>query len=151
MPPEKGDYMIPATESNELNMDLDPQFTPGSDNPTNSSAPRMQSNLRMFPPPIFSRQAIPQGYKYAKLSNYTLFFHLRFSYKSNPTSVLSSTVDEETGEEKKRLINRMRWKGYGPTVLTFADETVDPILSMDGQQFNEQNRFQQDQHPTSKN
>lgn len=38
----------------------------------------------------------------------------------------STTLDEETGEEKKRMINRMRWKGYGPASIMFADEIVKP-------------------------
>ena len=36
----------------------------------------------------------------------------------------STTIDEETGEEKKRMINRMRWKGYGPASIMFSDENV---------------------------
>lgn len=46
------------------------------------------------------------------------------SYKSNPASVVTTVVDEETGEEKKRLINRMRWKGYGPISISFFDPGV---------------------------
>jgi hypothetical protein len=38
--------------------------------------------------------------------------------------MVSTTVDEETGEEKKRLINRMRWKGYGPASIMFTDPMV---------------------------
>ena len=38
--------------------------------------------------------------------------------------MISTTVDEETGEERKRLINRMRWKGYGPASIMFADAQV---------------------------
>ena len=38
----------------------------------------------------------------------------------------STTLDEETGEEKIRMINRMRWKGYGPASIMFADENVKP-------------------------
>ncbi|KAG5219909.1 tau of transcription factor TFIIIC [Salix suchowensis] len=66
------------------------------------------SNLRMFPPPVFSRQLIP----------------INYGYKANPASVVSSVVDEKTGEEKKRLINRMRWKGLGPASIMFQDEKV---------------------------
>ena len=55
IPPEKEDYTIPApgiyTESN-----LDPQLSGESSN-------NFISNLRMFPPPIFSRQAIPHLYQ----------------------------------------------------------------------------------------
>jgi len=42
--------------------------------------------------------------------------------------MISTTVDEETGEERKRLINRMRWKGYGPASIMFADVHVLPFL-----------------------
>lgn len=38
--------------------------------------------------------------------------------------MVSTTVDEGTGEEKKRLINRMRWKGYGPASIMFTDANV---------------------------
>lgn len=38
--------------------------------------------------------------------------------------MVSTSVDEETGEEKKRLINRMRWKGYGPASIMFTDANV---------------------------
>jgi general transcription factor 3C polypeptide 5 (transcription factor C subunit 1) len=40
--------------------------------------------------------------------------------------MVSTTVDEETGEEKKRLINKMRWKGYGPASIMFVDNYVCP-------------------------
>lgn len=46
------------------------------------------------------------------------------SYKANTASVETIVVDEETGEEKKRLINRMRWKGFGPIAISYADKTV---------------------------
>lgn len=38
--------------------------------------------------------------------------------------MVSTTVDEQTGEEKKRLINRMRWKGCGPASIMFSDANV---------------------------
>lgn len=50
------------------------------------------------------------------------------SYKANPASVVSTVVDEKTGEEKKRLINRMRWKGLGPASIMFQDEKVSYIV-----------------------
>lgn len=49
---------------------------------------------------------------------------LRRSFKANPASIVSTTVDDETGEEKKRMINRMRWKGYGPATIMFSDSHV---------------------------
>jgi len=39
---------------------------------------------------------------------------------STPTTV----VDEKTGEEKERLINKGRWKGYGPTSVSFSEKGV---------------------------
>ena len=36
------------------------------------------------------------------------------SYKANTSSIITAVIDEDTGEEKKRLINSTRWKGYGP-------------------------------------
>ena len=38
--------------------------------------------------------------------------------------MVSISVDEGTGEEKKRLINKMRWKGYGPAAIMFSDPHV---------------------------
>lgn len=46
------------------------------------------------------------------------------SFKPNPSSMVSTTIDEETGEEKKRLINKGRWKGYGPASIMFTDPAV---------------------------
>ena len=46
------------------------------------------------------------------------------SYKANTASVETIVVDEETGEEKKRLINRMRWKGLGPISVAYTEKTV---------------------------
>ncbi|KAF8974777.1 RNA polymerase III transcription factor IIIC subunit-domain-containing protein [Flammula alnicola] len=93
-----------------VNMDVDPNLDPQlldisqiPDSHTASlSSPK---DLRLFPPPLFSRQTIPQGY----------------NFKANTASMISTTVDEETGEERKRMINRMRWKGYGPASIMFSD------------------------------
>ncbi|KAK0206225.1 RNA polymerase III transcription factor IIIC subunit-domain-containing protein [Desarmillaria ectypa] len=121
-PEEKADYMVPANPSTpssphlpppsstsdpDFEMNLDPQLLDVS-KPAPASNSDMRSNLRLFPPPIFSRQSIPQVY----------------NFKANTASIVSTTVDEETGEEKKRLINRMRWKGYGPATISFNDTTV---------------------------
>jgi general transcription factor 3C polypeptide 5 (transcription factor C subunit 1) len=46
------------------------------------------------------------------------------SFKANPASVVTTVTDTETGEEKKRYINRMRWKGLGPASINFADKGV---------------------------
>ncbi|KAG5643766.1 hypothetical protein DXG03_009645 [Asterophora parasitica] len=109
MPEEKADYMIPNSSEADMDVDanLDPQLTGTSSPPSRPEGTRaaMISNLRLFPPPLFSRQTIPQAY----------------NFKSNTASMMSTSVDEETGEEKKRLINRMRWKGYGPASIMFTD------------------------------
>ncbi|KAJ4491971.1 hypothetical protein C8J55DRAFT_556257 [Lentinula edodes] len=73
-----------------------------------SSNQALRSNLRLFPPPIFSRQGIAQSYKL---------------FKGNPASIVSTVVNEETGE-KRRMINRMRWKGYDPATIAFSDPTA---------------------------
>ncbi|KAK2459705.1 hypothetical protein APHAL10511_008350 [Amanita phalloides] len=67
-----------------------------------------QSNIRLFPPPIFSRQTIPQGY----------------NFRANVASVKSITLNEEAGEEKVRLINNMRWRGFGPVTIMFSDSQI---------------------------
>ncbi|KAF9514110.1 hypothetical protein BS47DRAFT_1343430 [Hydnum rufescens UP504] len=65
-----------------------------------------RSNLRMFPPPLFSRQGIQQNY----------------NYKQNPVSVPQTVVDEETGVEKQRLVNKHRWKGLAMIFISGDDE-----------------------------
>lgn len=47
-----------------------------------------------------------------------------FSFKANPVSVVATSIDEETGEEKKRLINKMRWQGYGPASILYSEKEV---------------------------
>ncbi|KAJ7499127.1 RNA polymerase III transcription factor IIIC subunit-domain-containing protein [Mycena latifolia] len=111
IPPEKADYMVPATASSsqgtDIDMNLDPELT-GIPLPEPDPDQPMRSNLRLFPPPLFSRQTLPQSY----------------NFKPNPASMVSTTVNEETGEEKKRLINKMRWKGYGPLSISFSERQV---------------------------
>ena len=59
---ENKGHKPPATTSNKLaDVNLDPQLLGISDTPDNNQA--AQNCLRLFPPPLFSRQAIPQGYK----------------------------------------------------------------------------------------
>ncbi|THV03289.1 hypothetical protein K435DRAFT_715662, partial [Dendrothele bispora CBS 962.96] len=134
IPPEKEDYIIATEEeassshSNpprpDFEMNLDPQLLTeqngiptaqaSTSNEASNEVPPLRtakaskSNLRLFPPPLFSRQTIAQGY----------------NFKANPASIVSTIVDSETGEERKRFINRMRWKGYGPATIAFADTTV---------------------------
>lgn len=42
--------------------------------------------------------------------------------------MVATVVNEETGEERKRLINKGRWKGYGPATVTFGDLNVGSCL-----------------------
>ncbi|VDC06134.1 unnamed protein product [Peniophora sp. CBMAI 1063] len=101
IPPEQEDYII--TESADaMDIDIDPALL--GDQPP----PKTKSNARLFPPPLFTRQGITQNY----------------GFKANPMSVPTTVVDEETGEEKKRLINKMRWKGYGPATVMYGDAEV---------------------------
>ena len=76
IPEEKEDYLIPADPV------LDPQLS--TDPPTSQAGPSAaRSNLRLFPPPLFSRQGIPQNYKYA-LSIF--FFAVRRRFICHPVS-----------------------------------------------------------------
>ena len=62
IPKEDKGHKPSATILNEpTDMNLDPQLLGISDVPDNHQA--ALSGLRLFPPPLFSRQAIPQGYK----------------------------------------------------------------------------------------
>ncbi|EKM59615.1 uncharacterized protein PHACADRAFT_205839 [Phanerochaete carnosa HHB-10118-sp] len=114
IPEEKEDYtMVEETTPMEADMDphIDPQLVGSSPKATGSG---VKSNLRLPPPPLFSRQAVPHLYK---LSHYGI-------YKANPASIEVSVVDEATGEVKQRLLNRMRWKGIGSTAIDFSDKNV---------------------------
>ncbi|KAF8901692.1 RNA polymerase III transcription factor IIIC subunit-domain-containing protein [Gymnopilus junonius] len=112
-------YTIPAESSkasqsprtspeNDIDMNLDPQLLSASQLAKARASIHPESALRLFPPPLFSRQTIPQGY----------------NFKANTASMETTVVDEETGQERKRMINRMRWKGYGPACIMFSDNHV---------------------------
>src|SRR6266404_3089652 len=58
-PQEREDYTIDDPSSMEV--DIDPQLVRRVHPEAQLSTQR--SNLRLFPPPIFSRQGIPQNYK----------------------------------------------------------------------------------------
>ncbi|KZS98062.1 hypothetical protein SISNIDRAFT_405697 [Sistotremastrum niveocremeum HHB9708] len=96
--PEKEDYYVEESAQE-----------PDEDGDIQMGEPSKRSNLRLFPPPIFGRQTIAQVY----------------NFKANPGSIETSIVDEETGEERKRLINRSRWKGFAPVSIGFWDPTPD--------------------------
>ncbi|KAH8106055.1 RNA polymerase III transcription factor IIIC subunit-domain-containing protein [Cristinia sonorae] len=121
IPEEKEDYLIPKpTSTAETDMVIDPQLLSDSQQ-TESTAVEMKSNIRLFPPPLFSRQSVPHNY----------------NFKANTASIVSTTLDESTGEEKKRLINRMRWKGYGPASVYYTDKDVPttPTAAVEEQRF----------------
>lgn len=50
----------PAAATTDVGMDIDPELLGGSAQTPNSVH---LVGLRLFPPPVFSRQTIPQGYK----------------------------------------------------------------------------------------
>ncbi|KAI0698905.1 RNA polymerase III transcription factor IIIC subunit-domain-containing protein [Cytidiella melzeri] len=104
IPEEQEDYTVTENQD-ETDMDIDPQLMGPHEA---STGVKVKSNLRLPPPPIFSRQGVPQLY----------------NYKTNPASVVTTVIDEETGEEKKRLINRMRWQGFGPIAINFSEKSV---------------------------
>ena len=57
----KGHKPPPVTSLNKpADVNLDPQLLGISNTPDNHTA---HGGLRLFPPPLFSRQAVPQGYK----------------------------------------------------------------------------------------
>ena len=129
-PQETEDYT--TDDPSAMDVDIDPQLV-GRAHPEDQHSSQ-RSNLRLFPPPIFSRQGIPQNYKCvpslrSATRSDTLFYLLRpcfglFSFKPNPMSTPTTVVDEKTGEEKERLINKGRWKGYGPTSVSFVEKGV---------------------------
>lgn len=55
IPEEKEDYVISSSAGDGTS--VDPSLA------KHSGLPAARSNLRLFPPPIFSRQGIPQNYK----------------------------------------------------------------------------------------
>lgn len=73
VPPEEEDYTISETEADPSAMDIDPQLL--GKNHATDTAPRARSNLRLFPPPLFSRQGIPQNYKSVISSPCTLAYN----------------------------------------------------------------------------
>lgn len=125
--PEKEDYLVPVdipVTTSQMEVDVDLSLLSG---PATGSQDqhKMKSNLRVFPPPLFSRQGISLNYKSVYLST-ALVWLLTYctSFKANSASVPITTVDEKTGEEKTRLINRMRWKGLSPVSISYHDEGV---------------------------
>jgi hypothetical protein len=57
--PKENKFYEPVLSNKPPDVNLDPQLL-GIDTANHQAA---SSSLRLFPPPLFSRQAIPQGYK----------------------------------------------------------------------------------------
>jgi hypothetical protein len=66
-----------------MSMNLDPQLLSTSQDQTKVAS---SSKLRVFPPPLFSRQAIPQGYKLL----FQFFSHTDADF-SSPSAVSRQT------------------------------------------------------------
>ena len=66
----------------------------------------------------------------------SLMYPISHSYKANTASVETIVVDEDTGEEKKRLINRMRWKGFGPIAVSYTEKNVRTVIGVGFEIFN---------------
>lgn len=68
MPEEQEDYIV-AEDSMDMDVDIDPQLkNPVGSSSSSADAQKIRSNLRLPPPPLFSRQAVPQLYKCASIS-----------------------------------------------------------------------------------
>lgn len=63
IPPETEEYIIAEADPNA--MDIDPQLLDEGGGEGTSLSTKTMSNLRLFPPPLFSRQGVPQNYKCA--------------------------------------------------------------------------------------
>jgi hypothetical protein len=63
IPPEEENY---TAEINTENMDIDPSIL----NDSGDAIPKTTSTLRLFPPPLFTRQGLPQNYLY--VSNFAI-------------------------------------------------------------------------------
>src|SRR5258708_3341576 len=77
--------------------------------------PRTTSTCPLLPGPLNTRFTF-------RLRSSVVVRHV--SFKANPMSTVTTVVDEKTGEEKERLINKGRWKGFGPTSITFSEKAV---------------------------
>lgn len=99
---------------------------PGLCGEPSTAAVETKSTMRAFPPPLFSRISIPQQYKWvvSLFSPRCRCVELRPSFKANPNSRVVAVVDEATGVEKKRYVNKDRWKGYGPVAAMYSDSGV---------------------------
>lgn len=74
IPEEKEDYTI-VEDPQGMDIDIDPQLL-GSETGMSSTNPLIKSNLRLPPPPLFSRQAVPHIYKLPPLPLFKLNYRL---------------------------------------------------------------------------
>ena len=44
-------------------------------------------------------------------------------------------MDDKTGEEHKRLVNRMRWRGFGPVSVAYSEENVGELTTRNDIEF----------------
>ncbi|KAF8341420.1 RNA polymerase III transcription factor IIIC subunit-domain-containing protein [Cantharellus anzutake] len=98
--PELEDYVVQEPPSGK-------EYVEGITEPESPSKWPSRSNLRLMPPPILSRQTIPQVY----------------NYKANPTSIVQTFTDKKTGLEKQRLLNKRRYSGVGVTFISTDEPT----------------------------
>lgn len=108
VPVERVDYVVDGVPDVFPYRSVDPSLLDTSETRTPLQTVSQRSNLRLVPPPLFSRQTIPQAY----------------NFRSNPASIVATVADDGSGDGKKRMINRMRWKGYGPAAIMFSDAEI---------------------------
>ncbi|KAH7343258.1 RNA polymerase III transcription factor IIIC subunit-domain-containing protein [Rhizoctonia solani] len=106
--PDEDDYVVQMRRAMDK-LDVDAirsfEFKPLQENYEEEG----KSQLQLIPPPLFSRQGIPQHY----------------NLKQNPMSVIHSTIDPRTGEETRRYIHKHRIKGsLAPAAISWDSETV---------------------------
>jgi hypothetical protein len=76
LPQETEDYTV--DDPSAMDVDIDPQLVGRAQPEAQHSAQR--SNLRLFPPPIFSRQGISQNYKYVDPGPSNTLIYVSFFY-----------------------------------------------------------------------
>lgn len=78
------------------------------------AGPSASTHSELIGPPLWARTPVP----------------LIYGYKPNAVSI-PQTVTDANGEERVRLVNRSRWKGYAPASVDFADsQTPEKPLQM---------------------
>ncbi|KAG8738626.1 tau 95 subunit of transcription factor TFIIIC [Ceratobasidium sp. 428] len=97
-----------TVDPNRMDVDVNPDIPTTSTTAIEKDA-GPKSQLKLIPPPLFSRQGIPQHY----------------NLKQNPMSVIHTTVDPTTGEETRRYIHKHRLKGsMAPAAISWENEKV---------------------------